>query len=142
MLIIGNRLNSDDTTIRLATGESFVEHPGLCVNCVAMKGRPQVFHILKLEIGNSLAADIWDAHAKRNAEDERTNYEALLELGFLAVIGIDVQRIVIHGKHAEERIVILGDGATWPVLIDRSNFKLFKSSAELHLVTPHFFKSI
>jgi hypothetical protein len=49
-----------------------------------------------------------------------------------------MQWVVIHGEHAEKRIVILGDGATRPMFIDSSNFKLFKGSTELHLVTPFF----
>src|ERR1700730_778210 len=142
MLVIGNRFNCDDATIWLTTGEFFVKYFRFSVNRVTMKSRPQVPHILKLKVGNRFTADIRHTHTQRDTEDKRANYETLLELCILTVIRIDMQRIVIHGEHAEKCIIIFSNGTTGPVFIDISNFKLFKSSTKLHLVTPFPFISI
>ena len=89
--------------------------------------------MLEFENGESLAAHILDGHVQHNAKDQRPHDEALFELRLFCVVGIDMQRVVVHSEHAEERIVVLGNGATGPVLINGSDLKLFKTATKLHL---------
>src|SRR6266568_4479478 len=101
-----------------------------------MEGGSEVFDILKFEIGNGFSTHIRYAHTERNTEDERTYYEALLMLCCLTIEGVDMQGIVVHSKHAEKRIIILGNRASRPVFVHFTNLKFFKTSAILHFCIP------
>src|SRR5437588_1710063 len=103
-LVVGNRLNGNHTSIKFSARELFIQHPRFSVNCVSMKGGSEMFDVLKFEIGNSFATHIRHAHTKRNTEDERTHYKALFVLCRLTIEGIDMQGLVVHGKHAERPV--------------------------------------
>src|SRR5258707_1834638 len=135
-LVVGDGFNCDDTTIRLTAGELFIQYLRFRVNRVAMKSRAEVLDVLKFQIGNGFSAYIGNAHAERDAENERAYDKTPLELSGLGIVSIDMQRIMIHGEHAEKRVVVFGNSTAWPVLVDGTNFKFFETSAKLHICLP------
>ena len=57
---------------------------------------------------------------------------AELRLG-LGVVGVDVQRVVVHGDHAEQVVVGLGDRLARPVLVDVADLEVLQVAAEAGL---------
>src|SRR6266487_1485725 len=135
-LVIGDSLNSNDTPIWVTARNSFVQNFRFSINRITVKGGCKVFAFLKFEIGNSFATNVRYAHAERNAKDERTNHQTLLKLCIFAIVGVDMQGIMVHGEHAEKRVVILGDRASRPMLVHVTDLKVFETSSKLHFCIP------
>src|SRR5579859_346771 len=57
-LVVGNSLHRDDTNIWLAAGQSFVEHPCLRVDSIAVKSWTEMLDVFKFEVGDGVAAHI------------------------------------------------------------------------------------
>ena len=55
----------------------------------------------------------------------------------LGVPRIRVQRMVVHGDHAEQVVVVLGDGLARPVLVDVAGLEVFEVATEGTLVNGH-----
>ena len=87
---------------------------------------------LHLQVGDRLAGDVRDAHSEGQRVDQVADHDipAELRLG-LCVVGVQVERMVVHGEQAEEMVVGLGDGLARPVLVRRADFELFQKPAEL-----------
>src|SRR3989442_1003685 len=101
-----------------------------------MKGGTKVPRILKFEIGNSFTAPISNGHTKGNTKNKRSRHQRLFEFRVLGIVGIDVERIMVHGEHTEEHVVGLGDRTTRPMFIEGTDLELFKAATKLHSVTP------
>jgi hypothetical protein len=48
-------------------------------------------------------------------------------------VGVDVQRMMVHGQQAEQVIVVLGDCFAGPVPVHRADLELLEVPTELHL---------
>src|SRR5579859_1246868 len=131
-LVIGDGFDGDNAAIRFAARLPLVQHGRFGVDGVAVKGGAEMAHILKFEVGNRFAAHVWNRHAQYDTENQGANYEALPMLRSLAIEGIDVQGILVHGEHTEQGIIIFGDGAARPVFVESADFKVFKTSTKLH----------
>src|SRR3954469_12144552 len=82
--------------------------------------------LLRGEVGDRLAADVGDAHAQREAVDERPDDDVAPLLGLLRVHVVEVQRVVVHGDQAEQVVVRLGDRLGRPVLVDVTELELLE----------------
>src|SRR5690348_15085785 len=132
-LVVGDGFDGDNAAIGFAARLPLVQYGGFGVDGVAVEGGAEVAHVLKFEVGDGLAAHVWDRHAKHDAENEGADYEALPVLRPLAVEGVDVQGVVVHGEHTEQGVVVLGNGAARPVFVDGTDFKVFKTATKLHV---------
>src|SRR5205807_1248072 len=109
------------------------------VDSIAVKGGTKVPDILKFEIGNSFTAHISNGHTKRNTKNKWTRHKRLLKFRVLRIVGIDVERIMIHGEHTEEHVVGFGDCTTRPVFIQGTDLELFVTAAKLHICLSFFY---
>src|SRR3954454_24457118 len=91
-----------------------------------MEDRGGVAELLRGEVGDRLAADVGDAHAQREAVDERPDDDVAPLLGLLGVDVVEVQRVVVHGDQAEQVVVRLGDRLGRPVLVDVTDLEFLE----------------
>jgi hypothetical protein len=52
-------------------------------------------------------------------------------------VRVGVQRMVVHRDHAEQVVVVLGDGLAGPVLVDVTDLEVVVAAAEGALVHGH-----
>src|SRR5205807_4509408 len=110
----------------------FVQYPRFRVDGIPVKCRTNVLDILKFKIGNSLTAHIFNGHTELNTENKWTLSKRLLKLRVLAIVGVYVERIMIHGEHTEEHVVGFGDRTTRPVFVQGTDLELFITATKLH----------
>ena len=48
-----------------------------------------------------------------------------------------MKRMMVHRQHAEEMIIEFGNGFSWPVLVDVTDFKIFEVSAKWPVMDAH-----
>ncbi len=88
---------------------------------------------LDLEVGDGLARDVRHRHAEQQRVDVVADDDVLPELGRpLGVVGVEVQRVVVHRQQAEEVVVVLRDRLAGPVPVDRTDLELLVAASELH----------
>ena len=97
-----------------------------------MKCGTNMLDMLKLKVCNGFAAHVFNGHAKHDTKYERASHNALLKLRLFRIVGVDMERMMIHRQHAKQGIVIFGNGTSRPMLIERTKLKLFKAASKLH----------
>ena len=95
-----------------------------------MEGGLQELDVLEAQVGDSFAGDVGHALSQRDVHHQVAHHHVLPELGALPKVLVDVERVVVHGQHAEENVIGLGDGAAGPVLVDITHFELFQITAK------------
>ena len=108
-----------------------VEHLGHGVDGVAVEGRLGVLERLDLEVGDGRPADVGHRHAEHQRVDEVADHHVLLL--HRLVLGeplVGVQRVVVHRDHAEQVVVVLGDGLARPVAVDVADLEVLEVTAE------------
>src|SRR5215813_1560880 len=126
------RLHLHDAPIAL-TRLTLVEDAGLGIEGIAVEGRMVVSDLLDLEVGDGAPRDIGHREADADGEDERAEDDALSMLGErLRVVGVAVQRVLVHGEQSEPGVVGLGDGAPGPVLDDLAHRELLVEPSVAH----------
>jgi hypothetical protein len=92
---------------------------------------------LDLEVRDRLAADVGHRHAEQQRVDVVADDDVAPEVGRpLRVVGVQVQRVVVHGQQAEQVVVVLGDRLAGPVLVRGADLELLVVAAELHALRP------
>ena len=87
---------------------------------------------LDLEVGDGLPRNLGDGHAEDDGVNEGADDDVLAELGLLlGVARVDVEGVVVHGLHAVEDVVVLGDGASGPVLEHVADLELLVVATEV-----------
>ena len=135
-----NPLVSTVTTPRssLDFDAHLVDHLGLGVDGVAVEGRGPVDERLDLEVGDGRPAHVGDAHAEDQRVDQVADHHVpALDRFVLGEPGVDVQGMVVHGDHAEEVVVGLGDGLARPVPVDVARLEVLEVAAEGTVVGGH-----
>src|SRR6202035_4629338 len=103
-----------------------------------MEGGRAMQERLDLEIGDTRAADVGDAHAERERVDEVAHHDILALDGLvLREPRVRVQRMVVHGDYAEEVGVVFGDRLAWPVAVDVPRDEVLEVAAERAVVNGH-----
>ncbi len=74
----------------------------------------------------ALPRHVGDAHAEREAVDERPDDDVAPLLGLLRVHVVDVQRVVVHRDQAEQVVVCLGHRLRGPVLVHGADLELLE----------------
>ena len=102
VLLVTARLHGDYSAVRFRLGLSFVQHSRLAVDRVAVEGRRDVAQRLDLEVGDGPARDVRHGHAQQQRVDEVADHDVAAELGGgLGVVGVQVQRVVVHRDETE-----------------------------------------
>jgi hypothetical protein len=93
---------------------------------------------LDLEVGDARSAHVGDAHAQHQRVDEVADHHVLaLHRLVLGEPGVGVERVVVHGDHAEQVVVVLGDRLARPVLVDVARDEVLEVAAERPVVGRH-----
>ncbi|SQD95561.1 hypothetical protein FMEAI12_3240003 [Parafrankia sp. Ea1.12] len=99
-----------------------------------MEDRRHVPQRLDLQVGDRLAGNVGDGHPEQQRVDVVPDDHVALELGgVLGVVGVQVQRVVVHREQAEQMVVVLGDRLSRPVPVDRADLELLVVPAKLHV---------
>src|SRR5207247_2535848 len=126
-LIVRGGLDGHDAPVALSRLPQ-LEHAAPRIQGVADEGGLLVLERVHLEIGDGPSRDIGHRHADDHAVHERPKDHPLLVLSIrLRVMGVRVQRMLVHGEESEPGAVRFGDGAARPVpegLTDREFFKV------------------
>ena len=97
---------------------------------------------LDLEVGDARPADVGHAHAEHQRVHEIAHHHVLPVHGLvLGEPGVDVQGMVVHGDHAEQVVVGLGDRLARPVAVDVAGDEVLEVAAERALVGGHGWRS-
>src|SRR5581483_1924648 len=131
-------LDGHHAPVGLALRLHLVEHRGHGVDRVAVERRHLVLQRLDLQVGDGRPADVGDAHAEHQRVHEVAHHDVLAELGgLLGVPGVGVEGVVVHGDHAEEVVVVLGDRLARPVPVDVADLEVLEVPAERPVVHGH-----
>src|SRR6476620_3651916 len=133
-LVRPDRVDRDHAAVRLRARRRHVDHRRLGVDRVAVERRLRVLQLLHLEVRDRLAGDVRHAHSQDERVHQVADDDVLAELGLgLGVVGVGVQRVVVHRDHAEQVVVGLGDGLAGPVLVDVADLEVLEVAAETGL---------
>src|SRR6478735_6842434 len=133
VLLVADRLDVDDAAVVLRGRLPLVEHGRLAVDRVAVEGRRDVAQRLDLEVGDGLARHVRHRHAEEQRVDVVPDDDVLPELRRpRGVVGVEVERVVVHRQQAEEVVVVLRDRLAGPVPVDRTDLELLVAASELH----------
>ena len=81
----------------------------------------------------ALPAHVGHRHAEQQRVDVVADDDVPAEVGRrLRVVGVQVQRVVVHRQQAEQVVVVLRDRLARPVLVDGADLELLVVAAELH----------
>src|SRR5262245_34456367 len=92
-------------------------------------------NLFVFEVSDALAADVGNAHPDCSGENQKPDDQPLAMLSALGVMRIDVKRIVVHGQHAEEGVVHLGNVSSGPVPVDVADGEFLVVPAKFHFAT-------
>ena len=107
------------------------QHLGHGVDGVAVEGGLGVLEALDLEVGDGRPAHVGHAHPEHQGVHEVADDEGLAHGRLvLRVPVVGVRRVVVHGDHAEEVVVGLGDGLARPVAVDVADLEVLEVAAE------------
>src|SRR5215813_9282596 len=131
-LVARGGLHGDDAAVALPRLAQ-LEDAALRVQGVADEGGLLVFEGVHFEVGDGASGDIRHRHANDHAVDERAQDHALLVLGVgLGVVGVGMERVLVHGQEGEPRAVGLGDGAPRPVPEHLADRELLEVASVAH----------
>src|SRR5438552_13750890 len=116
LLVDGPGLQVDDAPVSLRGGRRHLQDLRLGVDRVAVKGGAEVHHLLVLQVGERVLADVAHAHADREREHERAVHQAAAVLALAREVLVQVERVRVHGEEREPGVVEVANGAAGPVL--------------------------
>src|SRR5882757_6053950 len=142
VLLVTPGLDVHDAAVVLRRGRPLVQHGGLAVDRVAVEGRRDMAQRLDLQVGDRLARHVRHRHAQQQRVDVVAHHHVPAEVrAVLGVVGVQVERVVIHGEEAEEMVVVFRDRLSRPVLVDRTDLELLVGPPEPHRHTSSLFAS-
>src|SRR5436190_15804568 len=130
LLVDGPRLDVDHPPVALGRGRRHLQDLRLGVDRVAVEGGAEMHHLLVLQVGERVLADVAHAHADGEREHERAVHEAAAVLALAGEVLVEVQRVGVHGEEREPGVVEVADGAPRPVLDHLAHAEVFE-------VAPH-----
>src|SRR5438046_1150450 len=116
LLVDGPGLDVDHAAVALGRGRRHLQDLRLGVERVAVEGGAEVHHLLVLQVGERVLADVAHAHADGEREHERAVHQAAAVLALAREVLVQVERVRVHGEEREPGVVEVADGAAGPVL--------------------------
>src|SRR5436309_7994517 len=116
LLVDGPRLDVDHPPIALGRGRRHLQDLRLGVDRVAVEGGAEMHHLLVLQVGERVLADVAHAHADGEREHERAVHQAAAVLALAREVLVQVERVRVHGEEREPGVVEVADGPAGPVL--------------------------
>src|SRR5881392_3725534 len=116
LLVDGPGLDVDHPPVALGRGRRHLQDLRLGVDRVTVEGGAEVHHLLVLEVGERVLADVAHAHADGEREHERAVHQAAAVLALAREVLVQMERVRVHGEEREPGVVEVADGAAGPVL--------------------------
>ncbi len=133
VLVVALGLHVHDAAVVLRLRRGLVQHGRLAVERVAVEGGRHVPQRLDLQVGDRLAGHVGHGHAQQQRVHVVADHDVPAEVGGLTrVVGVQVERVVVHRQQAEQMVVVLGDRLAGPVLVDGPDLELLEGASELH----------
>ena len=126
ILIAAGLLKSNETAVGLGAAFTLVQDFAFDVEGITGEEGMCMSDFFVAEVGDDGSGrEVIDRDADNEAHGEEAIHEGAFEFCFGGEIGIDVERLVIHGETAEENVIHFGQSAPEFVLDDFTDDEIF-----------------